>query len=212
MTITEIFDRRKVLLESKKQAEIELENLDRLELKIIKARIIELESKLSHSNSIESKTPIEEPVPIQAPMTSGVTVKESTPNPNKWEEFSKNGSPTKLLEKRYEYKGESLTLKEWSHRYHMNYSTLWNRITRSGMSISEALETGVNVHATRTPVEQRKNAPTLYEYAGEKHSIKEWSEITEIAEKTLRARLAKGWSVERTLGTSLNKNMSHPSK
>lgn len=41
----------------------------------------------------------------------------------------------------------------------------------------------------------------IWEYNGEKHTIKEWSEITGIDNKILRTRKHKGWNIERILTT-----------
>lgn len=41
----------------------------------------------------------------------------------------------------------------------------------------------------------------IWEYNGEKHTVKEWSEITGIDNKILRTRKHKGWSMKRILTT-----------
>lgn len=40
-----------------------------------------------------------------------------------------------------------------------------------------------------------------WEFNGESHTVKEWSEITGIDGKILRSRWHKGWSMERILST-----------
>lgn len=87
---------------------------------------------------------------------------------------------------KYMFDGELLTLREISNKTGIDYNHLRGRIDR-GLSIYEAL------------YNQYDHAQFYLEYNGERHSIPEWSAITRIKEITIRARLKRGWSVERTL-------------
>lgn len=48
-------------------------------------------------------------------------------------------------------------------------------------------------------------AAKLYEVDGETHSLYEWSRISGIKVKTIRARLKSGWSVEDAIFKTVNK-------
>lgn len=47
------------------------------------------------------------------------------------------------------YKGTSGTVSEWAERTGINYATLWGRIFRSGMSVSDALEMPLKAQYSR---------------------------------------------------------------
>lgn len=54
-----------------------------------------------------------------------------------------------------------------------------------------------------TPLEQANNTSqnVLYEFRGEKHTKREWAEITGIRYDLLKSRLDKGWSIDKALTT-----------
>lgn len=87
---------------------------------------------------------------------------------------------------RYMFDGELLTLRDISQRTGANYKTLKGRIDR-GEALFDALYGEYDL------------ATYYLEYNGERHTIPEWSKITGIKEITIRARLKRGWSVEKTL-------------
>lgn len=52
--------------------------------------------------------------------------------------------------KRYEFQGESLTVREWAKRYGMNSITLETRINRHGWPIEKALSEPIKPRGSRT--------------------------------------------------------------
>lgn len=92
---------------------------------------------------------------------------------------------------RYMYDGSLLTLRDISKRAGIDYKILKSRIDR-GESLFDALYKDYEL------------AQYHLEYNGMRHTIPEWSQITGIKEITIRARLKRGWSVERTLSEPTN--------
>ena len=84
------------------------------------------------------------------------------------------------------FDGELLTLRDISKRTGADYKILKSRTDR-GETLFDALYKDYEL------------AQYHLEYNGERHSIPEWSKITGIKEITIRARLKRGWSVEKTL-------------
>lgn len=83
------------------------------------------------------------------------------------------------------YRGETLTLIEWSEKTGINYDTLKNRLD-SGFPLSRVFE--------------KTNFRYIYiTHQGETHSLKEWSMKTGIKYATLQWRRLQGWPVERIL-------------
>lgn len=92
---------------------------------------------------------------------------------------------------RYMYDGSLLTLRDISKRAGIDYKILKGRIDR-GESLFDALYKDYEL------------AQYHLEHNGMRHTIPEWSQITGIKEITIRARLKRGWSVERTLSEPTN--------
>lgn len=88
--------------------------------------------------------------------------------------------------------GETLTITDWARRIGVTPSTLDARIA-NGWSLEEALSSSKDQRFDRFA-----NAVTL-SHNGRTLSIPEWSKMTGICERTIRARLRRGWSVEEAL-------------
>lgn len=97
-----------------------------------------------------------------------------------------------------ECNGESHCLSEWAEILGESYSKLVNRHHR-GWSPYEILYGRERVVNTETYRNRKTNR--LLTYQGQTHCSVEWAEILGISANTIRARLCRGWSVERTLGT-----------
>lgn len=97
----------------------------------------------------------------------------------------------------YTYNGETHVLKDWAKILNINYTTLFHRIFRSGLSFEEAI----------------KEDPyfRLIEYEGEKHTLSEWCKLKNMEYNVVINRIAKHkWSFEEAInipkGTRRNKN------
>lgn len=99
-------------------------------------------------------------------------------------------SKVKIERIRIKYKGENLTIKEWSKKLGIS-----EHLIRSRMFSSEDPEFILKVGKHKTSRER------LIEYNGKIQNIKEWAEELGIKDETLRGRLNRGWSVERALET-----------
>lgn len=100
-----------------------------------------------------------------------------------WDEQAKNRGD---FNDYFEYNGETLTLKDWSRKFNIKYTTLYQRIYRSGLSFKEAI----------------KEDPfgKLIEINGEKHRLKEWCEIYNVEYELVRNRVCKHkWEPEEAL-------------
>lgn len=94
--------------------------------------------------------------------------------------------------------GESHCLSEWAEIVGINPMTINTRLRR-GWSDHDAVygrERVINRETYRNRVTNR-----LLTYKGETHCAVEWAEILGMNVNTIRGRLCRGWSVERTLGT-----------
>lgn len=83
-----------------------------------------------------------------------------------------------------EYKGERLTLAQWSDKMEIPYSTLVNRHS-NGWSIEEILETPVKESKTR-----------YIEYNGEVHNISEWERLLGFRTGVINKRIKMGWDIK----------------
>lgn len=89
-----------------------------------------------------------------------------------------------------EYKGEKHTVMQWSRITSINESVIRSRLDKYGCSIGEALG-----------FEGYDGSPDhIIEYNGERHNIREWSEITGVIEGTISSRLRYGYSDAQALG------------
>ena len=77
----------------------------------------------------------------------------------------------------FTYNGETMVLKEWARKLGIKYTTLYQRIFRSGLSFEEAIK--------KDPFKR------LIEINGEAHNLKEWTEIYNIKYQTVVDRINK---------------------
>lgn len=95
------------------------------------------------------------------------------------------------------YNGVTRTIKEWSLETGIPQTVITTRLYCKHWNVERALtvkpekrmkrKTGKNEH--------------LITFNGETHNILEWSKITGIERSTIHARLAYGWTIEKTLTT-----------
>jgi hypothetical protein len=114
----------------------------------------------------------------------------------------------------YTYKGETLTLKEWSQRTGIIYSTLTGRVL-SGWSIERALTAPVSkANGGRTSAAAfrskssklkkpttPKKPPASLEWRGESHALADWARKLGFSYFVLRSRFKLGWSTEAAFTT-----------
>lgn len=86
-----------------------------------------------------------------------------------------------------EHDGKSLTIKEWSKRLGIAPGTIFNRLGRNGWSISKAVS------------ELKTNQAIKLTHKGESLTIREWSKRVGLSVASLKSRLERGWSVEKSL-------------
>lgn len=88
----------------------------------------------------------------------------------------------------YTYNGETHVLKEWARILGIKYTTLYLRITRSGLSFENAIK--------KDPFNR------LIEYEGEQHTLAEWCKIKNMEYGVVLNRLDKHkWSFEEAITT-----------
>lgn len=90
------------------------------------------------------------------------------------------------------YKGETLTMWEWSNRTGIKPTTIRGRL-KAGWTPEEALMTPV------ARVKRKASGLAILTCKGESLSISEWSERTGIRRGTIVSRLRLGWSPEMAL-------------
>ena len=96
---------------------------------------------------------------------------------------------------RLAHAGEYLTIKEWGAKLGLNTSTISTRLWK-GWTIEAALS------PKRAPKEaaiKPSNDARRYSFDGQSLTVREWSEQTGLRVGLISSRLAKGWSLERTL-------------
>ena len=87
-----------------------------------------------------------------------------------------------------EYNGEVHNIKEWAKIFNMKEGLLSKRITQDKYQFNKA------ILSNEEYLEYRKNFNKhlkIYEIDGEKHTLKEWSEISGINYSTLKRRINK---------------------
>lgn len=99
-----------------------------------------------------------------------------------------------LNKARIKYKGENLTIKEWSEKLGIS-----EKLIRSRMQTSKDPE-----HILRAKKGERKDS-IIIEYKGKEQNLKEWSRELDINYGTLKSRIKRGWSAEQALSTSIRK-------
>lgn len=92
------------------------------------------------------------------------------------------------------YNGETHTIAEWSRISGLNYSLIKSRIHR-GWSVDEIFETLPGEY----PLSKKLAQKGCVEFKGEKHTLREWAEITGLKHATIYNRLRSGWSIEDAL-------------
>lgn len=99
----------------------------------------------------------------------------------RWADKSTQSKNRGTFNKVFTYNGESKVLKDWARDLGIKYTTLYQRIYRSGKSFEEAI--------------QEDPFHRLIEYEGEKHTLKEWCEIKNMEYSVVLNRLDKHkWS------------------
>lgn len=105
---------------------------------------------------------------------------------------------------------ESLSVTQWAKRYNLPEPTLRNRLKR-GIPLAEAIKPTVKRAKPQCPrlgnkPKPPKTQPTerigkeaWLEHRGERHTITQWARITGLSHRTIRSRLAYGWSIARAL-------------
>lgn len=123
-----------------------------------------------------------------------MTIDRINPNGNycpencRWATMQTQSENRGEFNKIFTYKGESRVLKDWARVFNIKYTTLYNRIYRSGKSFEEAIQTD--------PFNK------LISYNNENHSLKEWCELKNIEYKVVITRLNKHkWTFEEAINT-----------
>lgn len=101
---------------------------------------------------------------------------------------------------RIELDGTVRTLSEWSEITGIGRVTLKGRL-ESGWTVKQAL--GYQVKDKR-----RLNRRRKLEYNGQSKSVEDWAKEFNLTRDLIFKRLGRGWSVEKTLETTICKNMS----
>lgn len=106
----------------------------------------------------------------------------------RWTDYYTQSRNRSTFNKVFTYDGRSLTLKEWSIYFNIKYTTLYQRIYRSGLSFEDAIK--------------KDSYNKLIDLNGEKHSLKEWCIIKNIEFMVVINRIHKHkWSYEDALNT-----------
>ena len=88
----------------------------------------------------------------------------------------------------FTYKGESKVLKDWAREFNIKYTTLYQRIYRSGLTFEQAI--------------QDDPFKKLISYEGEQHTLTEWCKIKNMEYKVVLNRIDKHkWSFEEAITT-----------
>lgn len=95
-----------------------------------------------------------------------------------WNEQQKNrGSFNDLIT----YNGETFVLKDWARKLNIKYTTLYNRIYRSGLSFEEAIKDD--------PYNKQQSINGIHK------TVKEWCKEYNIEQTLVYDRIRKGWSL-----------------
>ena len=109
--------------------------------------------------------------------------------------FAKGWSPERCLTQLpkklppIEFAGESLSIQEWATRVGINVATLHYRL-RIGWSVEKTMT---------TPRIYEPSEDNILTLDGKTMSVAEWSALKGLKAGTVRARLKRGWPVERAL-------------
>lgn len=104
---------------------------------------------------------------------------------NSFEQANNRGKFNKI----FTYNNETFTLKQWSRKLNINYTTLYNRIYRSNLTFEDAI----------------KNDPfdKLIEYQNKKLTLKEWANKYNLKFSTCIDRKYQGWDIQKILNTPI---------
>lgn len=86
----------------------------------------------------------------------------------------------------FTYNGRTLTLRGWADQTGINYHTLYNRITTSGMTFEAALTKGPNGPHYKVPVTAFGETKPLYEWGVDPRA--------HVTASTIRKRIKAGWN------------------
>ena len=97
--------------------------------------------------------------------------------------------------KLYQINGQHLTLKQIWAVTGIRPSTIISRL-HSGLSIEDAVSRPLHVRKPKGSING-----LLFEHAGRKLTIKQWSEIVGLSRQLVYLRLSSGWTIEQALAT-----------
>lgn len=124
----------------------------------------------------------------------GMTIDRINPNGDycrencRWATMQTQSENRGEFNKVFTYNGESRVLKDWARVFNIKYTTLYNRIYRSGKSFEEAIQID--------PFNK------LILYNNESHTLKEWCELKNMEYNVVRTRLNKHkWTFEEAINT-----------
>lgn len=93
------------------------------------------------------------------------------------------------------YKGETLTIRQWSIKTGLSYCVIHSRLKKGAQL--EYLFLSITDYKKVT----RKKHATQYSYKGKRQSLREWSQEMKIDYTTLRTRIRSGWSFRKAVST-----------
>ena len=108
------------------------------------------------------------------------------------------------LRKNYTHEGKVKTLHQWSKIHGIPYNILATAIRTHG-DIAKAIADGKTAAATtkapktKAPKTKAPKEPKIA-YIGNKLTAAEWSKVTGIKESTIKGRIKRGWTLEKTFG------------
>lgn len=96
------------------------------------------------------------------------------------------------MARRYRYKTKLYTFGQLADIACVSRATLFARMKYYGYSVADAVE---------TPPLKKGRPSRLITYAGRALTVREWSELIGVPDKTLATRLHLGWTIEQALAT-----------
>lgn len=96
------------------------------------------------------------------------------------------------MAKHYRYKTKLYTLAGLAALAGISRATMYARMKYYGYSVAQAVE---------LPKLQRGRPSRCHAYAGHDLTLREWSELTGVPDKTLEQRVRNGWTIEQALTT-----------
>lgn len=115
-----------------------------------------------------------------------------SPENCRWASMETQTNNRGSFNKIFSYNGEVKTLKEWSKSLNIKYTTLYNRIYRTGLSFEEAIN--------------EKCFNKVVTYNNENRYLKDVCDELKLCYKTIYNRLYKhGWTLERSITEPLKK-------